>query len=249
MRYFLEVSYKGTNYGGLQVQENANTIQAEIEKAFKIFFKQKIKMTGSSRTDAGVHALMNYFHFDSESEISSSNLYNLNSILPGDIVLKNIFRVNDSAHCRFDAVSREYKYYIYRDKNPFLSDSAFYFPYSLDKGLMKEATEIIKEYKDFTSFSKRNTQVKSFECEIITCTWSDENECFVFNIRANRFLRGMVRALTATMLKVGRKKLSLVDFRKVIELRDCTLASFAVPPHGLFLIDVSFPANYFQTNL
>ena len=249
MRYFLEVSYKGTNYSGFQVQHNANTIQAEVEKAFEIFFKQKVSMTGSSRTDAGVHALMNYFHFDFPAEISCSTLYNLNSILPGDIVLKNILHVSDSAHCRFDAISRGYKYYIYSQKNPFRPDRAFYFPYKLDWEMMQEAAGLIGEYKDFTSFSKRNTQVKNFECEILESKWLDEDGCFVFNIKANRFLRGMVRALVATMLKLGRKKLTIPGFREIIESRDCTLASFAVPPQGLFLVEVNYAPDYFAKKI
>ena len=248
MRYFLEVSYKGTNYSGFQIQHNANTIQAEVEKAFGIFFKQKINLTGSSRTDAGVHALKNYFHFDTEEKITTLNLYNLNSILPGDIVLKKVFQMGNSAHCRFDAVSREYKYYIYKEKNPFLSDRAFYFPYKIDRDLIQEAAMIIREYDDFTSFSKRNTQAKTFICKIIESKWINDGECFVFNIKANRFLRGMVRALTATMLKVGRRKLSISDFRMVIESKDCTLASFTAPSQGLFLVDVNYPSNYFNNN-
>lgn len=246
MRYFLEVSYKGTNYSGFQIQHNANTVQAEIEKAFEIFLKQKISLTGSSRTDAGVHALKNYFHFDTERKITASNLYNLNSILPADIVIREIFPVDESCHCRFDALSREYKYYIYKKKNPFLCDRAFYFPYKLDMELLQEAASIVKEYEDFTSFSKRNTQARTFICSIIESKWINEGECFVFNIKANRFLRGMARALTATMLKVGRKKLSISDFRKIIEAKDCKAASFAVPPQGLFLIDISYPEKYFN---
>lgn len=245
MRYFLEVSYKGTHYSGFQSQINANTIQAEIEKAFQILLKKKIELTGSSRTDAGVHAFQNYFHFDAEAQLSPKLLYNLNSILPPDIAAKNVFPVSDDAHCRFDAINREYKYFIYKRKDPFLTDSAFYFPYTLDLALMKEAAGIIKEYSDFTSFSKRNTQVKSFECDIIESKWVMEGDCLVYNVVANRFLRGMVRALTATMLKLGRGKMNIDNFKVIIEAKDCTLANFAVPPHGLFLNKVSYPENYF----
>lgn len=245
MRYFLEVSYRGTNYSGFQSQKNANTIQAEIQKAFKILLKAKIELTGSSRTDAGVHAYQNYFHFDVQSELSSSLLYNLNALLPADIAIKSLLKVNDGDHCRFDAISRDYKYYVFQKKNPFLSDKAFYFPYTLDISSMEIAASIIKEYSDFTSFSKRNTQVRSFVCDIKESRWIGEDECLVYNMKANRFLRGMVRALTATMLKLGRGKINIVDFRNIIEARDCTLANFAVPPHGLFLAQVSFPNNYF----
>jgi len=246
MRYFLEVAYKGTKYSGFQSQKNANTIQAEIEKTLKVVLKKKLELTGSSRTDAGVHAYQNYFHFNVESELSSQLLYNLNAILPNDISLKDLIKVSDKGHCRFDAISRTYKYYIYQKKNPFLTDKAFYFPYALDIKGMQEAATIIKDYNDFTSFSKRNTQVKSFLCEIQESSWLIEDECIIYHVKANRFLRGMVRALTATMLKLGRGKMDLNAFRNIIEAKDCTLADFAVPAHGLFLIKVDFPDNYFK---
>ena len=246
MRYFLEVSYRGTNYSGFQSQKNANTIQAEVEKAFKILLKEEIQLTGSSRTDAGVHALQNYFHFDTKGELSLQLLYNLNAILPSDIAAKNLHRVKDEAHCRFDAITREYKYYVYQKKNPFLEGNAWYYPYTLDLELMQKAATIIKEYSDFTSFSKRNTQVKSFTCDIQRSHWIIEGECFVYRVKANRFLRGMVRALVATMLKVGRNKTTLDIFKTIIESKDCTLADFSAPSNGLFLVQVVFSDNYFN---
>jgi tRNA pseudouridine38-40 synthase len=240
MRYFLEVSYKGTSYSGFQSQENANTIQAEMEKAFDILQRDTVKMTGSSRTDAGVHALQNFFHFDYNGEINPHFIYKMNAILPGDIVVKQLKVVGDEAHCRFDAVGREYKYFIYRHKDPFLKDRAFFFPYKLDTDKMREAAAMVKEYRDFTSFSKRNTQVKTFMCRIEESDWVWEDDCLVYHVRADRFLRGMVRALTATMLKIGRGKMSLDEFRGIIEAKDCTRASFAVPAHGLFLVAVRY---------
>lgn len=239
-RYFLEVSYKGTAYSGFQSQENANTIQAEVETAFEILQKERLVMTGSSRTDAGVHALQNFFHFDYEGIVNPKFVYKINAILPADIVVKNIRQVSNEAHCRFAALSREYKYFIYQHKNPFLADRAYYFPFTLDMELMQQAAVILKEYRDFTSFSKRNTQVKTFQCSILESRWIEENGCLVYNVKANRFLRGMVRALTATMLKVGRGKMSVDEFRQVIEAKDCTKASFAVPAHGLFLVSVLY---------
>lgn len=255
MRYFLEVSYKGTLYSGYQSQRNANTIQAEIEKAIKILGKQDVILIGSSRTDAGVHALQNYFHFDTavpvhlwrEAVDEKVFLYKVNAILPQDIVVKKLIPVAGDAHCRFDAVRREYKYYIYRYKNPFLKDRAFYFPYKLDLNKMKQAAKILMEYNDFTSFSKKKTQVKTFFCTIDQSEWIQENECLVYHVIANRFLRGMVRALTATMLQVGRSQLSHKTFRKLIEAKDSNQTSFAVPGHGLFLVSVEFPAGYFSS--
>ena len=241
MRYFLEVAYKGTRYSGFQSQKNANTIQAEIQKAFQIILKEELELTGSSRTDAGVHAYQNYFHFDIESELSSQLAYNLNAILPSDIAIKDLLKVKDNAHCRFDAISREYKYHIYQKKDPFLTDKAYYFPYTLDIEAMQKAAVALKEYSDFTSFSKRNTQVRSFVCDIKESTWVVQDQCLIYNVKANRFLRGMVRALTATMLLVGRGKINQLQFRKIIESKDCTKASFAVPPAGLFLIGVNYP--------
>jgi len=254
-RYFLEVSYKGTNYSGFQSQLNTQkTIQFEIEKALEILLKEKIQMTGSSRTDAGVHALQNYFHFDIENplqkwkgiETETHFNYKVNAILPQDIVVKRIIPVHKEAHCRFDAISREYNYYIYRHKNPFLQGRALFYPYKLELQKLQEAASIIKEYNDFTSFSKRNTQVKSFVCNIETSEWEFKSGYLIYHVKANRFLRGMVRALTATMLKIGRNKFSLDDFRQIIIQKDCTKASFAVPPDGLFLLSVNYPENYFS---
>ena len=246
MRYFLEVSYKGTHYSGFQSQVNANTIQAEIERALQTILKLRVALTGSSRTDSGVHAWQNYFHFDINTQLSPRLLYNLNAILPPDIAVKEILKVDEDSHCRFDAVSREYKYFIYKKKDPFLADRAFYFPYTMDLEAMKKAADMIKGYSDFTSFSKRNTQVKTFECDILQSNWMIENDCLVYNVKANRFLRGMVRALTATMLKLGRGKMSIDDFKSTIEAKDCTRANFAVPAHGLFLARVVYPDGYFK---
>jgi tRNA pseudouridine38-40 synthase len=240
-RYFLEVSYKGTNYSGFQSQKNANSVQAEVEKAFAVLHKAEVVLTGSSRTDAGVHALQNFFHFDFVKELHPQVIYKMNAILPADIVITSVKPVNPDAHCRFDASCREYRYFIYRKKDPFLQDRAFYYPYKINMDRLHEVAAIIKEYEDFTSFSKRNTQVKTFVCKVIHSEWSVKDECLVYTIKANRFLRGMVRALTATMLLAGRGKMDDAGFRKIIEAKDCTLASFAVPPHGLFLVSVNYP--------
>jgi tRNA pseudouridine38-40 synthase len=239
-RYFIEVSYKGSNYSGFQVQQNANSVQAEIEKALEIFYKLKFELTGSSRTDAGVHALQNFFHFDTDISIKDE-AYNLNAILPVDIVVKRIFKVADNAHCRFDALSREYHYYIYQHKNPFLLGTAYYIPYTLDLVILQQAANEIMKYTDFTSFSKRNTQVKSFLCNIFISEWVEGNGCLIYKIKANRFLRGMVKGLVGTMLLAGKKKITLEEFKAVIEAKDCTKADFSVSSEGLFLAKVTFP--------
>jgi tRNA pseudouridine38-40 synthase len=254
MRYFIETSYKGTAYSGFQVQQNANTIQAEIEKALSVFFKQKFTLTGSSRTYAGVHALQNYFNFDTVDSLPGlqrslegtdakqlkESVYHLNAILPRDIVIKRIFPVGNEAHCRFDALWREYKYFIYHHKDPFLEDRAFYFPYKIDKEALAGCATAIKNHADFTSFSKRNTQVKSFLCDIQKSEWRDEGDTLVYTVRSNRFLRGMVKGLVGTMLRAATGKISVREFQEIISSRDCTKADFSVPSHGLFLVEVKF---------
>ena len=242
-RYFMEVSYKGTNYAGFQVQKNANTIQGEIEKALKVYFRKTILLTGSSRTDTGVHALQNFFHFDfeplSENDCAKAS-YRLNAILPRNIVVKNIIEVDVDAHCRFDAKCRTYEYSIYQSKNPFIADVSFYYPYKLDMTLLNEAAGVINVFTDFTSFSKRNSQVKSFECSIYDSQWTNERGTIKYRVSANRFLRGMVKGLVGTMLKVGRKKISISQFIKIIESHDSSLVDFSVDPHGLMLVAVSY---------
>jgi tRNA pseudouridine38-40 synthase len=239
-RYFLEVSYRGKAYSGFQSQENANTIQQEIEKAFQVLQRNPVSLTGSSRTDAGVHALQNFFHFDFEDALHPQFTYKINAILPGDIVVKSVRTVADEAHCRFDALSRTYEYFIYRGKDPFLEDRAWYFPYTIELEALQQAARALTEYQDFTSFSKRNTQVKTFACTIMESNWSQRGDCLVYRVKANRFLRGMVRALVATMLQVGRSTLTIEQFRAIIDAKDCTRASFAAPAHGLFLVEVSY---------
>lgn len=240
LRYFIEVSYRGTDYSGFQVQHNANSIQAEVEKALQIFFKRTFVLTGSSRTDAGVHALQNFFHFDSDVKLNDE-VYNLNAILPPDIVIRRIFEVSADAHCRFDAASREYRYYIYRYKDPFLKDKAYYYPYTLNMDLLQQAASEVMKHSDFASFSKRNTQVRSFICNIQESEWMKEAGCLVYKIKANRFLRGMVKGLVGTMLQVGRERISPEDFGSVITSKDCSRVDFSVPSHGLFLCKVEFP--------
>lgn len=243
-RFFVEVAYKGTNYAGFQVQQNANTIQAEVEKALKIYFKRDFELTGSSRTDAGVHALQNFFHFDMDETFklleSKDVVYHLNAILPGDIVLKKIKMVEDQAHCRFDAVYRTYEYSIYNAKDPFLEDRAYYYPYPLDLNLLNEAAAIILMNTDFQSFSKKNTQVYTYECRIIESGWIKSDHKLIYRVRGSRFLRGMVRGLVGTMLRVGIGKIGVVEFKEIINAHDISRVDFSMPSHGLVLINVGY---------
>ncbi len=243
-RFFLEVSYKGTAYAGFQAQKNANTIQDEVERSLSIYFKEAIMLTGSSRTDAGVHAKQNYFHFDFHLNPQPDWIkvvYHLNAILPGDIVIQRVFAVRDEAHCRFDARHRTYEYSIYKEKDPFLADRAYFYPYALNMSLLNEAAAYIKGIKSFESFSKRNTQVKTFMCTIYESQWIMEGEIVKYRVSGNRFLRGMVRGLVGTMLKVGREKTSINDFKEIVGSHNPALADFSVPPQGLKLIEVSYP--------
>ena len=247
-RYFIEVMYKGTGYAGFQAQDNAITIQGEMERALQIYFRRKIALTCSSRTDAGVHAKQNYFHFDDcGSEIEwQSAVYHLNAILPQGIVIKGIRRVLPDAHSRFDAESRVYEYSLYVKKNPFWEDRAYYFPYRLDIHRLNEAAEILLATHDFEAFSKKNTQVKTFQCVLKESKWGEEGERVVYRVEGNRFLRGMVRGLVGTMLRVGTGKASLEKFREIIESKDCRKADFSMPPEGLMLIEVRFSKKIYH---
>jgi tRNA pseudouridine38-40 synthase len=251
-RYFIEVSYKGTRYSGFQVQQNAPTIQSEVEKALVTRFRESFILTGASRTDAGVHALQNYFHFDTPDALFYSNdnsidakivqqaLYSLNSILPDDIVIKRIFKVGDNTHCRFDAISRKYQYHIYSEKNPFYKETAYFYPYTMNFDKLQEASSIILNTENFASFSKRNTQVNNFICSIHISRWQKKNDRIVYEVVANRFLRGMVRGLVGTMLKVGTGKISINEFNQIIKNSNCSKADFSVPSRGLYLVEINY---------
>lgn len=244
-RYFLEVSYKGDNYSGFQVQENATTIQSEVEKAFNTFFRKPVSLTGSSRTDAGVHALQNFFHFDWEEEFQQKSIYNINSILPADIAIKSAKLVKADAHSRFSAVSREYEYFISFSKNPFMNDRAWFFPYQVNEDLLHQAAAFIKENDNFMSFSKQHTQVKTFQCQIEKSIWTRKEDSMIYTVKANRFLRGMVRALVSTMLQVARENITIQEFKTLLEGKLKATADFSAPAKGLFLTSVSFKKDIF----
>ncbi len=240
-RYLIEVAYQGTNYSGFQIQQNANSVQAEVEKALKIYYRKPFSLTGSSRTDAGVHAYQNFFHFDTDEEITDGS-YNLNAILPDDIVIKKITPVSNNFHCRFSALSREYQYHIYQHKNPFLQQSAYFFPYRLNIEMLQQAAAELILHNDFATFSKRNTQTKTTLCNIQKSQWSiNTGGELIYTVKANRFLRGMVRGMVGTMLQAGTGKLSISQFINIINAKDCAKADFSVPPQGLFLHTVEFP--------
>ncbi len=244
-RFFLEVSYDGTGFSGFQVQQNAVTIQWEVEKALSVLLKEKIVCTGSSRTDAGVHAIQNYFHFDFYGTIPDGLVYHLNAILPAAISAKKIIGMKEGLHCRFHASSRVYRYDLHVNKNPFLVNRSWFFPYPLEEDLMNEAAAIILQTNDFSSFAKRNADVKTHLCTIFRSEWEKTAEGWSYHVEANRFLRGMVRGLVSTMLLVGRKKLDIKQFIGVIEGRNNQKAFFNAPGHGLYLVNVNYPADFF----
>lgn len=242
MRYFLEVAYMGTQYGGFQKQHNANTVQGEMEKALHTYFQQTIILTGSSRTDAGVHARQNFFHADMQVREGEEKkvLYHLNAILPYDIVVKGIFPMSEDAHCRFDAISRYYIYSIHTRKDPFAAQLSHCYPYHLNRELLVQAAGIIPLYKDFESFSKKKSQAKTTICTILQSEWKFENDRLVYHVEANRFLRGMVKGLVGTMLRVAREQISFEVFENLLKNTSRATADFSVPSKGLCLEGVRF---------
>jgi tRNA pseudouridine38-40 synthase len=245
MRYFLELSYKGTNYAGFQVQANAATVQAEVERALATLYRREIGCTGSSRTDAGVHAHQNYFHFDYEGDIPEGHVYKLNAILPRDIAVRSVRGMHADAHCRFDAVSRRYTYMMYSRKDPFQDDRGWFYPYPLDGRVLAETAALVAGHGDFTAFAKRNSQVKTHQCRILESRWEEVPHGWAYRVRANRFLRGMVRGLVGTMVQAARGRMDAEGFRKVLLGSDNQAADFSAPGHGLFLEEVAFPDGYF----
>jgi tRNA pseudouridine38-40 synthase len=243
-RFFIEVAYRGTSYAGFQRQHNANTIQAEVESALNTYFRSSFSLTGSSRTDAGVHARQNFFHFDydnfnSENDFTKA-IYHLNAILPLDVVIKSIAKVKDEAHCRFDALSRTYQYKVYQVKDPFLQDSGFYYPFTLDQAQLQVLADELLLHQDFESFAKRNSQVFTYNCYIVESRWLLYPDCMIYQVTANRFLRGMVKGLVGTMLHTVTKKHTLEAFRQIITVKDASKANFAVPSHALTLMQVLY---------
>lgn len=241
-RYFLELSFKGTKFSGWQIQDNANSVQAEINKALTILCKQPTECTGCGRTDTGVHALQFFAHFDSSENLSApSFLFQLNSILPLDIVIHQLHELPADAHARYDATARTYQYFMHQQKNPFVNEYSWHRSYDFDLERMNEACKYLFTHNDFSCFSKSNNQQKTNLCTIEQAIWIKHNDMVIFTITANRFLRGMVRAIVGTMLQVGTGKMSLDEFNRVLQLGDRKEAGASVPAHGLFLTKISYP--------
>ena len=244
-RYFIELAYNGKNYNGWQIQDNAPSVQQSINEAISVVLQKKINIVGCGRTDTGVHARQFFAHFELEEEhqkIDLKNLINkLNGKLSWDISIYNIFPVKPEIHARFSAIKRTYEYKITMRKDPFDFDYAYYYPHQLNINLMNEAANLLYEYTDFTSFSKAHTQVKTNICKIEMAHWHKENNLLIFQISADRFLRNMVRAIVGTLIDVGRGKISIQDFRTIIDTKNRSNAGFSVPAKGLYLTDVIYP--------
>ena len=249
MRYFIHLAYNGANYCGWQTQPDLPTVQETLEKALTTLLRQPIAIVGCGRTDTGVHASDFYAHFDQamsgDQAMPGDNLKNLvfklNSFLPDDIAIFDIFPVADNAHARFDATARTYQYHVSNRRLPFRQGlySRIYFEPDID--LMNRGAEILMEYDDFTSFAKLHTQVKTNICHLTQAHWEWTGDEWVFTIRSNRFLRNMVRSVTGTLLDVGRGKLTLDGLREIIEKKDRCAAGVSMPPQGLFLTRVEYP--------
>lgn len=242
MRYFIHLAYHGTAYHGWQIQPNAASVQETLNKAFSVLLQSEMNLMGAGRTDTGVHAREMYAHFDTDTTFDIPTLvHKLNSFLPKDIVIYDIIPVHDDAHTRFDATKRTYEYHIHQCKNPFLDELSWYFHQTLDINLMNQAAQILQNYTDFECFSKVNTDVNTFDCTIFEAHWKrGENNQLVFTVSANRFLRNMVRSIVGTLINVGLHKITLDDFKKIIESKSREKAGFSVPAHGLYLTKIEY---------
>lgn len=246
MRYFITLSYDGARYHGWQIQPNGISVQEVLNKALTTLLREPIEVTGAGRTDAGVNASLMVAHYDVEQDEPTSTddlhqlCYRLNKLVPPDIAIHKIEHVSDDMHARFSATSRTYHYYVLTEKSPF-EPYAYRFPQPLDFDRMNEAAKILFEYTDFTSFSKLHTDVKTNNCKIMEAHWDKVSPIkWCFTIKADRFLRNMVRAIVGTLIDVGRGTLTLDDFRKVIENKDRCSAGTSVPGNALFLADVTY---------
>lgn len=246
-RYFIYLSYDGTNYHGWQIQPNGISVQEVLMKALSTFLRKPIEVVGAGRTDAGVHARLMVAHFDFDTELDCATVVDkLNRLLPLDVAVHRVRRVKSDAHARFDATYRTYKYYITTCKDPFSRAFSWRIFQTLDFEKMNEAAQTLFDYIDFTSFSKLHTDVKTNNCKMMYARWEQIGEHnWVFTIQADRFLRNMVRAVVGTLVEVGKGKLTVEGFRKVIEEKNRCSAGTSVPGNALFLVDVGYPEELF----
>ncbi|MBG43400.1 MAG: tRNA pseudouridine(38-40) synthase TruA [Aequorivita sp.] len=244
MRYFIEIAYNGKNYFGWQRQPEQITVQQILEETISTLLRAEIKITGAGRTDTGVHAKQLFAHFDfDEIENFDEFIFRMNSFLPKDISVKNIFEVKDNKHARFDAVEREYEYVISLGKDPFSQDFTFQIHNVPNVALMNQAAEMLLAHRDFQCFSRSKTDVKTYNCTIVKAFWEAKDNRLIFTIAADRFLRNMVRAIVGTLLDVGYGKTTLEDFKAILKSKSREEAGASAPAHGLYLTKVIYPDN------
>jgi len=241
LRYFIELSYNGKKYHGWQIQPDVVSVQEKLNDAISTVLQEQIEVTGAGRTDTGVHASQMFAHFNVENSISGDVVHKLNSILPNDITVYNIFSVAEEKHARFDALTRSYEYRIWLGRNPFLLDFSWQIhSQKLNLFKMNAAAKVLLEYEDFQTFSKVKTEVYTFNCDVKVAFWKQEGNLLTFHISANRFLRNMVRAIVGTLVDVGLEKISIDEFRQIIESKNRGNAGLSVPAKGLFLTQIKY---------
>jgi len=247
-RYFIFISYKGTSYHGWQIQPNSITVQKTLDEALGTILSEKIATTGAGRTDTGVHASVFCAHFESVSPdlvLKKNLIYRLNRYLPKDIAVTRLAKVKPDAHARFSAVSRTYRYNISKTKNPFWDDSSWFIHGKIDINSMNEACGMLLNFSDFTSFSKLHSDTKTNNCRIFYAVWEEADDRLIFTIKADRFLRNMVRAIVGTMVETGTGKITLKEFEEIIVAKDRCRAGKSAPAKGLFLVGIEYPEDLF----
>ncbi len=244
-RYFIELAYNGTDYHGWQIQPNAITVQECLDKALSVYFRQPVATLGCGRTDSGVHAIQFFAHFDLQASAKQPDplrsVTGINSLLPYQIAVKRVFEVHNEAHARFDAIERAYNYHIHFHKDPFKLDRSWLFKGELDVERMNAAARILLLHTDFSCFSKSNTQTFTNNCKVSEAFFQPVADGLIFTVRADRFLRNMVRAIVGTLVRVGKHEIDLLQFEAVIASKDRGSAGQSVPACGLYLVNVIYP--------
>ena len=243
MRYFLQLSYHGKNYAGWQRQNNAISVQEVIEENLSKIFNEPVEIIGCGRTDTGVHAKQYYAHIDTEKDLPENLLYRINNMLPDDIAIHEIFKVNDTLHARFDAVNRTYKYFIHFNKNPFVEEQSFLMHQKPNIDKMNRCIQQLFGEHDFSSFEKKGSDNKTSVCKLENAFWQPTENGLVFTITANRFLRNMVRRITAALLMVGLDKMNEQELINAVLNKEILNVKMAVPAKGLFLWQIEYNFN------